>query len=169
MQFFKTFSIIFVHTYIIKICTVKLFVTELQEGVRLSLEGAQASFISYDRLVISLKGGELYVLTLYADSMRSVRSFHFEKAAASVLTTCTCLCEENYLFLGSRLGNSLLLRFIEKEQSTVLNLEEKSPAPKLQEAQPPTKKKRLDTLGKNLINVDRKSDKLNYSFLKVFI
>lgn len=56
--------------------------------MKLSLEGAQASFISYDRLVISLKGGELYVLTLYADSMRSVRNFHFEKAAASVLTTC---------------------------------------------------------------------------------
>lgn len=59
--------------------------------MKLSLEGAQASFISYDRLVISLKGGELYVLTLYADSMRSVRNFHFEKAAASVLTTCVCI------------------------------------------------------------------------------
>ncbi|KAJ9585289.1 hypothetical protein L9F63_002919 [Diploptera punctata] len=123
------------------------FPLKVQEGVKLSLEGAQASFISYDRLVISLKGGELYVLTLYADSMRSVRSFHFEKAAASVLTTCTCLCEENYLFLGSRLGNSLLLRFTEKEQSTVFNLEEKSSVPKLQEPQPPAKKKRLDTLG----------------------
>lgn len=64
---------------------------EMQEGVKLSLEGAQACFISHDRLVISLKGGELYVLTLYADSMRSVRSFHFEKAAASVLTTCVCI------------------------------------------------------------------------------
>lgn len=120
------------------------FPLKVQEGVKLSLEGAQASFISYDRLVISLKGGELYVLTLYADSMRSVRNFHFEKAAASVLTTCTCVCEENYLFLGSRLGNSLLLRFTEKEQSTVLTLEEKSYAPKSDQ---PAKKKRLDTLG----------------------
>jgi hypothetical protein len=66
-------------------------IPEVQEGVKLSLEGAQACFISHDRLVISLKGGELYVLTLYADSMRSVRSFHFEKAAASVLTTCVCI------------------------------------------------------------------------------
>ncbi|XP_069698510.1 cleavage and polyadenylation specificity factor subunit 1 [Periplaneta americana] len=120
------------------------FPLKVQEGVKLSLEGAQASFISYDRLVISLKGGELYVLTLYADSMRSVRSFHFEKAAASVLTTCTCVCEDNYLFLGSRLGNSLLLRFTEKEQSTVFTLEEKTYAPKPDQ---PAKKKRLDTLG----------------------
>ncbi|XP_067007220.1 cleavage and polyadenylation specificity factor subunit 1 isoform X2 [Anabrus simplex] len=121
------------------------FPLKVQDGVKMSLEGAQASFISYDRLVISLKGGELYVLTLYADSMRSVRSFHFEKAAASVLTTCTCICEDNYLFLGSRLGNSLLLRFTEKEQSTVFTLEEKTYAPKTD--QQPAKKKRLDTLG----------------------
>ncbi|XP_015609072.1 cleavage and polyadenylation specificity factor subunit 1 [Cephus cinctus] len=86
-----------------------------QDGVKMSLEGAQVAFISYDRLVISLKSGELYVLSLFADSMRSVRGFHFDKAAASVLTSCVCMCEDNYLFLGSRLGNSLLLRFTEKE------------------------------------------------------
>lgn len=86
-----------------------------QEGVKISLEGAQVAFISTDRLVMSLKSGELYVLSLFADSMRSVRGFHFDKAAASVLTSCVCLCEENYLFLGSRLGNSLLLKFTEKE------------------------------------------------------
>lgn len=66
-------------------------------------------------MVISLKGGEMwglltiqkrawvtlgglflhwrllfcsYVLTLITDGMRSVRAFHFDKAAASVLTTC---------------------------------------------------------------------------------
>ncbi|XP_012280373.1 cleavage and polyadenylation specificity factor subunit 1 isoform X2 [Orussus abietinus] len=93
-----------------------------QEGVKMSLEGAQVAFISSDRLVISLKSGELYVLSLFADSMRSVRGFHFDKAAASVLTSCVCVCEDNYLFLGSRLGNSLLLRFTEKEPENIQNL-----------------------------------------------
>lgn len=46
------------------------------------------AFIANDKLVVSLKGGELYVLTLFVDSMRSVRSFHFDKAASSVLTSC---------------------------------------------------------------------------------
>lgn len=57
-----------------------------QEGVVFSLDCAYGVFLTEDRVVVSLKGGELYVLTLVADSMRSVRSFHFDKAAASVLT-----------------------------------------------------------------------------------
>lgn len=91
--------------------------TGTQEGVRITLDCAQAAFISYDKMVISLKGGEMcvsvpsvspvpsdpapqprpqlnaplppgsYVLTLITDGMRSVRAFHFDKAAASVLTT----------------------------------------------------------------------------------
>lgn len=85
------------------------------------MENAQVAFISSNRLVVSLKTGELYVLSLFADTMRSVRGFHFDKAAASVLTSCVCLCEDNYLFLGSRLGNSLLLRFTEKESQDVNN------------------------------------------------
>ncbi|XP_058460280.1 cleavage and polyadenylation specificity factor subunit 1 [Malaya genurostris] len=95
-----------------------------QDGVRLSLEAAQVCFIEPEKLVLSLKGGELYVLTMCADSMRSVRSFHFSKAAASVLTSCICVVEEEYLFLGSRLGNSLLLRFKEKDESMVITIED---------------------------------------------
>ncbi|XP_049318035.1 cleavage and polyadenylation specificity factor subunit 1 [Bactrocera dorsalis] len=95
-----------------------------QDGVRISLDAANLTFIDIDKLVISLKGGELYVLTLCVDSMRTVRNFHFHKAAASVLTSCMCVCQSEYLFLGSRLGNSLLLHFTEEDQSTVITLDE---------------------------------------------
>jgi cleavage and polyadenylation specificity factor subunit 1 len=90
-----------------------------QEDLNVSLDCAQAAFLEDDTIVLSLKGGELFVLTLLADSMRYVRSFHFEKAAASVLTTCISVCENNFLFLGSRLGNSLLLRFTEKSNEVI--------------------------------------------------
>jgi len=35
--------------------------TETQDGVKFTLDCAQAAFISSDKLVISLRGGELYV------------------------------------------------------------------------------------------------------------
>lgn len=95
-----------------------------QDNVRFSLERACCVFISPERLVLSVSSGELYVVSLFADSMRSVRGLHFARAASSVLTTCICVVEDGYLFLGSRLGNSLLLRFTEKDQNTVISIDD---------------------------------------------
>ncbi|XP_059156082.1 cleavage and polyadenylation specificity factor subunit 1-like isoform X2 [Physella acuta] len=98
---------------------------KLQENVLCTLDCARFALISSDRLVLSLKGGELYVLTLVVDGMRCVREFHFDRAASSVLTTCMCVCGDGYLFLGSRLGNSLLLKYTEKSSGTVIQADEK--------------------------------------------
>ncbi|XP_071959341.1 cleavage and polyadenylation specificity factor subunit 1-like [Antedon mediterranea] len=112
------------------------FPLKKQSGVTISLDCCQITFISFDKLVLSLKGGEIYVLTLMIDGMRSVRGFHFYKAAASVLTTCICKMEEGYLFLGSRLGNSLLLKYTEKAETEDAVKKERK------EGEPPTKKVR---------------------------
>ena len=85
-----------------------------QKGIKISLDACRSCFISNDKLLVSLKGGDLYVLTLFNDGMRSIRKFHFQKAASSVLTTCVTKCDGPYVFLGSRVGNSLLLKYNEK-------------------------------------------------------
>ncbi|XP_074427899.1 LOW QUALITY PROTEIN: cleavage and polyadenylation specificity factor subunit 1, partial [Larus michahellis] len=121
-----------------------VFPLRVQEGVKMTLDCAQATFISYDKMVISLKGGEIYVLTLITDGMRSVRSFHFDKAAASVLTTCMVTMEPGYLFLGSRLGNSLLLKYTEKLQEPPANGGKEAPD---RQEEPPVKKKRSESSG----------------------
>ena len=108
------------------------------EGAKVSLDCAVAEFLSPDQLVISLKGGELYVLSLLVDSLRAVKGFHLDKAAASVLTTSISLATPGFLFLGSRLGNSLLLKFTCRELGQLGMRRER---------EPPTKRKRLDVQG----------------------
>lgn len=84
-----------------------------QKGVKLSLDACRTCFISNDKLLVVTKSGDIYVLTLFNDGMRSIRQFHFQKAASSVIASCVAACDDRYVFLGSRLGNSLLLRYTE--------------------------------------------------------
>lgn len=114
------------------------FPLKIQENVHCTLDAACYTLISNDRLVLSLKGGELYVLTLVVDGMRCVREFHFDRSASSVLTTCMCTCSNNYLFLGSRLGNSLLLKYTEKSSGTIIQAVEKTTGA------PANKKRRIE-------------------------
>ncbi|XP_060807779.1 cleavage and polyadenylation specificity factor subunit 1 [Amyelois transitella] len=158
------------------------FPLRIQEGVCVTLDGACAAPLGAGRLCLSLRGGQLYVLTLLADSLRSVRGFHLERAAASVLTACMCVIEEDFLFLGSRLGNSLLLRVTERENRMLLSVDKpleatvdltlsesdanKETAQLAREVQkdsdPAAKKRRLDTLSdcvaSNVIEISDKDE-----------
>ncbi|KPJ17990.1 Cleavage and polyadenylation specificity factor subunit 1 [Papilio machaon] len=159
----------------------------IQEGVCITLDGARVAALGESRLALALRGGQLYVLTLLSDSVRSVRSFHLDRAAASVLTSCMCVIEEDFLFLGSRLGNSLLLRVTERENrmlfsvdkpleatvdltmtendketpTTITNTTTTNKEPNQKEVQDPAaKKRRLDTISDCLpTNVIEISDK----------
>lgn len=112
-----------------------------QEDVKLTLDCVQVALIDPERCVLSLKGGELYILTLIVDGMRCMRGFHFDRAASSVITSCMCVIPDGFLFLGSRLGNSLLLRYQEKTSGTLLQ-----PDNERRSAEPPSKRRRVEGL-----------------------
>ena len=92
------------------------------EDSRLTLDCSHCVFVAADRLIVSLKGGEIYIITLLTDteSLRSIRSFNIEKGPSSVISSCLTKCCDNYLFVGSRLGNSVLLKYNVKAKEAEL-------------------------------------------------
>ncbi|CAF1195327.1 unnamed protein product [Adineta ricciae] len=82
--------------------------------LKIALDAAEAMFISNDRVLISIKTGDVYLLTLHTDTMRTMKEFTFDRIGSTVLCSCLCKCDDNLIFVGSRLGNSLLLRLNEK-------------------------------------------------------
>ncbi|VVD01045.1 unnamed protein product [Leptidea sinapis] len=150
------------------------FPLRIQEGVCITLDGAKVATLGESRVALALGGGQLYVLTMLSDSVRSVNSFHLDRAAASVLTSCMCVIEEDFLFLGSRLGNSLLLRVTEREnrmifsidrplQTTVdLTSENENMVQGNSESDPASKRRRMDSISdcvaSNVIEISDKDE-----------
>jgi cleavage and polyadenylation specificity factor subunit 1 len=91
------------------------------EYVRITLDNSQAVFIGSNQLFVSLKGGEIYIITMLTDfeSLRTVRNFNIEKGPGSVISSCLVKCADNFLFIGSRLANSVLLKYNIKLNSHV--------------------------------------------------
>ncbi|XP_050387838.1 cleavage and polyadenylation specificity factor subunit 1 [Argentina anserina] len=74
------------------------------------LDAANASWLSNDVVLLSTKTGELLLLTLVYDG-RVVHRLEISKAKASVLTSGIATVGNSLFFLGSRLGDSLLVQF----------------------------------------------------------
>jgi cleavage and polyadenylation specificity factor subunit 1 len=89
------------------------------ESTTITLDCAFASFLAADRLLVSLKNGDIYIVTLLidSDSLRTVRGFSIKKGPGSVIPSCLINCCDNYLFIGSRVGNSVLLKYTVKNSS----------------------------------------------------
>ncbi|KAM5557150.1 cleavage and polyadenylation specificity factor subunit 1 [Rosa sericea] len=74
------------------------------------LDAANASWLSNDVVLLSTKTGELLLLTLVYDG-RVVHRLDISKSKASVLTSGIATVGNSLFFLGSRLGDSLLVQF----------------------------------------------------------
>ncbi|KAL6046955.1 mRNA cleavage and polyadenylation factor subunit [Balamuthia mandrillaris] len=101
-----------------------------QSKITLTLDAVHNAWITPKQLLVSLKDGGLYIFHMLTDG-RSVQSIEITKAGSSVLTSCMCTMElsndnnkekeqeqepKRFLFLGSRLGDSLLIRYTEQQQ-----------------------------------------------------
>ncbi|XP_076889541.1 cleavage and polyadenylation specificity factor subunit 1-like [Bidens hawaiensis] len=74
------------------------------------LDAANATWLSNDVAMLSTKSGELLLLTLVHDG-RIVQKLDLSKSKASVLTSGITTIGTSFFFLGSRLGDSLLVQF----------------------------------------------------------
>ena len=82
--------------------------------LKFALDLAIATFIANDKVLISLKTGDIYLLTLHTDTMRTMKEFTFDRIGSTVVANCLCKCDDSLIFFGSRLGDSVLLRLNEK-------------------------------------------------------
>ena len=93
------------------------------EHIKCALDMSTATFVEPSRLIMSLKGGELYIVSLLTDSesLRTVRTIHIEKGPSSVIASCLTKCGASpYLFICSRLGNSVLLKYTTATTSSIV-------------------------------------------------
>ena len=84
-------------------------------GLEITLDGAQAAVVSEDRVLVTTKTGALFLLALHTDG-RSLRRMMLQRAGGAVLSSGMCLLSRDLLFLGSRIGDSLLVKFTPKEE-----------------------------------------------------
>ncbi|XP_051121150.1 cleavage and polyadenylation specificity factor subunit 1 isoform X2 [Andrographis paniculata] len=82
----------------------------LRSGFTTELDAANATWLASDVAVFSSKSGELLLLTLVYDG-RMVQRLELSKSRASVLASDITTVGNSLFFLGSRLGDSLLVQY----------------------------------------------------------
>ncbi|XP_031383009.1 cleavage and polyadenylation specificity factor subunit 1 isoform X2 [Punica granatum] len=81
-----------------------------KSSFNVELDAANATWLSKDVAMLSTKTGELLLLTLVYDG-RIVQRLELSKSKASVLTSGITTLGNSLFFLGSRLGDSLLVQY----------------------------------------------------------
>lgn len=125
-----------------------------------TLDNSHCTFIASDKLLLALKGGELFIVHLVHDTSNrsgSIQHLFVTKAGASVISSNICRVSSQLLFIGSRLGDSLLIHYMQKQlTSSNSNIGNKSLSDVANETdEPPLKKQKTNK--ENEFIVDPKS------------
>lgn len=81
-----------------------------RSSFNVELDAAHGTWLTNDVAMLSTKTGELLSLTLFYDG-RVVQRLELSKSRAAVLTSAITTIGSSFFFLGSRLGDSLLVQF----------------------------------------------------------
>lgn len=82
----------------------------LKTSFHVELDVAKATWLSHDIVMFSSKNGEILLLTVVYDG-RAVQRLDLMKSKASVLSSGATTLGSSFIFLGSRLADSLLVQF----------------------------------------------------------
>ena len=95
--------------------------TESASGVSVELDAAQCAVVSEKRVLLTTKQGALMLLTLRVEGRKLARSgaMRLRRAGGAVLSSGMCLVTRKLLFLGSRVGDSLLVSMHEKAEEAI--------------------------------------------------
>ncbi|KAF9586527.1 Cleavage and polyadenylation specificity factor subunit 1 [Lunasporangiospora selenospora] len=87
-----------------------------QYGFEMALEGSEHVFLAPDQLLFTLRTGDMYVVQLQQEG-RSLSGFRIEKAGRSMHVSCKCPLWPGYFFVGSRYGDSMLIKYSTKDET----------------------------------------------------
>jgi cleavage and polyadenylation specificity factor subunit 1 len=87
-----------------------------QAHLGITLDASNYIFLTPQRLLITLAGGELFLAELIRDG-RSIANIRLGKVGASIIASCVCKLGDHYFFLGSRVADSLLIQYVESRES----------------------------------------------------
>uniref|UniRef100_A0A0E0KNE4 Cleavage/polyadenylation specificity factor A subunit C-terminal domain-containing protein n=1 Tax=Oryza punctata TaxID=4537 RepID=A0A0E0KNE4_ORYPU len=90
-----------------------------KSNFQVELDAAKATWLSNDIVMFSSKAGEMLLLTVVYDG-RVVQRLDLMKSKASVLSSAVTTIGNSFFFLGSRLGDSLLVQFSYGASKSVL-------------------------------------------------
>ncbi|MFH4978963.1 hypothetical protein AB6A40_005672 [Gnathostoma spinigerum] len=79
--------------------------------VCLALDGAVAAVISPNQIVLAVRDGRVFLVQLVVDATNSVKSVEIKPAFEMSVPHTLTACSPGYLFVGSRLGDSVFVQY----------------------------------------------------------
>ncbi|VDN50784.1 unnamed protein product [Dracunculus medinensis] len=85
------------------------------KSMAVSLEGSVACCIDVNKIILSIRDGKMFLLTLNIDETNSVKSLDLQEQFETSIPYTISFLAPGYLFVGSRLGDSMLIQYTYKK------------------------------------------------------